>query len=97
MWDRTNDYFILLDDNTIDTNIGTVKLFWFIIYTENWYYELHELDEIHAHSHWDLSRTTSNGYIWGMITEKEAIYIKEYPFDSIKVSEVVRSKKGDRY
>jgi hypothetical protein len=91
MSDGTNNYFSLPDDNTIDINHHTVKIYSFNSDTGNYSYLLTELDLYHAYLHWDLS-SIANGYVCKMMGDNDTNYIKEYSLDLMKVSGIVSSK-----
>jgi hypothetical protein len=93
MVDWTNDYFSQPDGIAIDSNHNTVKLYSFNSDAENYYQPRPEFHLSHVYFHLDLS-STANRYVCEIMTDKDAIYIKEYPLDSMKVSRIVSSKKG---
>jgi hypothetical protein len=94
MCEWTNHCFIQFDGVTIGPNHYIVKIYSFKSGTGINYKPTIELDLSHVYFHWDLSISTANGYIWEMMAEKEANYIKEYPLDSMKVGGIVSCKKS---
>jgi hypothetical protein len=89
--DRTNDYFSLLDDDSINSRHHTGKSLSFN--DENLDMSLPELDLSHAYFHWDLS-IAADGYVCETMNDKEANYMKEYPLDLTKGSRIVSHKKS---
>jgi hypothetical protein len=90
----TCNYFSLPDDDNIDINHDTVKLFGFNNDTNNWYQPLSDFDLSHVYLNWDL---VSTGYVCEIVGEvKNRTYAKEYGIADIKVSGIVdMSSKTD--